>query len=163
MAERKKGDPKDAQFIEWRNQTIQQKREWHSYLSSETSTWGLETMKHIALVALAGLAGVFVLISTGDKVEPNTAFYCAGLFSAGSFLCVLGMYLGYLARWKNSQYQNKLLVILYANEIPEAKEYDSPASVIRIGLASDITGWIAAILTAIGGLLLFNELSLKLC
>jgi hypothetical protein len=152
-----KGDVNNPAFLDWKKDRVDGVKKWFQFLCVETSVWGLETLKHIALVSLSGLAGVFALLST-KNLDSHTAVTCARLFAIASGLCVLGMYFGYLSRGLHIDHQNELLSILYEDEMPSAEENRAPARVVWIGWASDTVGWIAAILTGTGGILLFNSL-----
>lgn len=66
-----------------------------SVTRAEVTNFGSETIKHIALICLAGLAGTFTIISTKDSGLLTTA---AILFATGSLCCIAAFYCGYRGR-----------------------------------------------------------------
>jgi hypothetical protein len=65
---------------------------------SESGAWGLEAIKHIAILGLAGLAGTFTLVAGNNTSDFESLKIAAVLFALGSVASVISMYLGYGAR-----------------------------------------------------------------
>ena len=152
-------DYKKAEYLKWRDLAIAQEREWHSHLTNEVTTWGMETIKHIALISLSGLAGVFVLISGTRNIDYHSALICAQLFALASISCVLAMYLAYCARSIYVSHQVEIINKLYRDVPITAEEHAQPKNCVRLSWAGDALGWFAAILVCIGGVLLFNVIN----
>ncbi len=137
---------------------IKLQNEEHDRNNKEYNLWSVETVKHIALISLAGLAGVFALM-TGNKVGQTEAFWSALSFACGSVLSTLSMYFAMKDRWHAMEQCNTLLRRIYAKDFPKPEEYERSRKVKAMGVLSEVTGWSGAICVLGGGIYLFTLLA----
>ncbi len=147
----------DPTYLEWNAATREFLMRGFEKVGAEREVWAIETMKHIALIALAGLGGVFALLGAA-KGNAKLIFWAATCFAVGSALCVVGMFIGAHIRNLYMSHIGRLLKRLTANEIFSQADFNEPASMKRWNLVANGLGWIAAILTAVGGIFLFQSL-----
>lgn len=130
---------------------------WHAHYNNEYTLWGLETIKHIALISLAGLGGVFALISSG-KMDSDLGVDPALLFASSSLCAIFCMYFAMLWRGFHGAQQLDLLTKVRGNKFPEPKEYEYSRKTRITSMLADALGWAAAILMIVGGVVLFYKL-----
>lgn len=144
----------------WAEQLAEARKTFFGLLTttlSEREVWAVETVKHIALVALAGLAGVFALLQA-NKGDARLAVWAALAFSLGSAVCVASLYLG---AWGRKQYAEKVLLPVLnkiaAGKMPEISDVKPPwlATMNRFIFG---VGFASALLTMAGGVILFLAL-----
>ena len=147
-------------FLKWQASTKGYVLEKHSDYAEGFSIWSLETAKHLALVALAGLAGVFAMVGN-NKFDPEKAVWPSGLFAVAIMLCLFGMYSAAQWRYHMANHQVHLLARLDRNELISQKDHIKPHKVRiwkRIGIAS---GWASLVFILIGGVSLFHQLGMR--
>lgn len=144
--------------LAWRSDALARAYQWHAHLTNEMTTWGIETMKHIALIALAGLAGVFALMSSSNNYSRAAAVTAAALFAITSGLCVAGLYAAYLDRCFCQRHQIKYIEKLHRNEVTTSEDYARPRLAVIFGWSADGLGWLSAIFVLFGGISLFQAL-----
>jgi len=131
-------------YLAWHADTLERQTFWYSHTVSETSAWGMETIKHLALVSLAGLTGTFALLST-NHMNRADSIIAGGGFALASILCCLSLYFGHLNRSLYAAHIRKTIQKLYAHTPLIQSDIDQPKSVKRIGHLSEILGWLSAI------------------
>lgn len=151
------GDSNNPAYIEWQAETRKWLLNLYEKTCAEREIWAVETLKHIALVALAGLGGVFALVGAG-RVNIAMAIWAAALFSLGSALCVIAMYIGSIIRGRYLQHFEQLLDRLSANEAFGTADFHEPTKVKFWNRTAQASGWTAAICTITAGIFLFQAL-----
>ena len=147
----------DPDYRAWNADTRQFLMNLYEKVAAEREIWVAETMKHIALISLAGLAGVFALLGS-QKVNQSDVYWPAVCFAASSVLCVAAMYVGVLIREGHLRRTGKLLVRLSKLDVLEDDDFQTPR-LIEIGnVIAVVVGWMAAAVALWGGILLFNAL-----
>jgi hypothetical protein len=129
----------------------------HMHFAQEATLWGLEAAKHIALISLAGLGGVFSLIAA-NKVGQLPATASVLCFAMASFLCLLSMYLTHLARLEAAR--NMLIRLQIARRQRAGTPIDGELvkKSDRLVLIGNSVAWVAVMLIIIGGIILYLDL-----
>ena len=130
----------------------------HGHRSNEYTLLGLETVKHVALVSLAGLGGVFALLS-GNKFSTDQLFGPAAWFALSTVFCIFCMYGGMVWRKYTMDHYNALLTRVYANDFPQSHEYGYNRKTRLVGYLADALGWLAFLSALAGGVMLFLTLA----
>lgn len=148
----------DASYLEWKKGAYQHQDAEYSRLASEMTVWQAETAKHIAILNLAGLAGVFALLSS-PRFSPEQLSTPAIIFAVSSVLAVLNMYVG--AELRSQQLGHCNAQIERLNKDDEKGYQANPDYKYRKhwNFASSIIGWGSMLLTLGAGYLLFVALS----
>jgi len=143
---------------EYRKEVSDNLIKWHAHYNNEYTLWGLEVMKHIALISLAGIGGVFALMTSVDFPRAH-ALLPAILFATSSLFCILCMYLAMVWRGLCAVRQHVLLARVRNNDFPNSKDYEYSSRVKITSGAGEACGWIAAVTMLAGGAVLFLRLA----
>lgn len=101
-------------------------KQWHTYGSQEwklRDDWILETVKHLAAINTAGLAGAVALFVTHQSFALKLAF---GVFGFGLLLAVIDLFVNAKAHYLNGMRANSLR--LSANQAKSWEDLDETAN-----------------------------------
>ncbi|WP_124529900.1 hypothetical protein [Burkholderia sp. Bp8991] len=121
--------------------------QWWERLSERSSTWDLETVKHLVVLNAAGLAGVATLLA-GAKL-PNPKWIGAATllgYGLGVVLAIVNMYLASVSfsRMLNEVKSRMVDVGDLSKSIDHV--YDRLTAGKRINVAGQVCGWASAML-----------------
>ncbi|WP_432260854.1 hypothetical protein [Cupriavidus sp. TMH.W2] len=130
---------------------------WREDHRSEHNVWTIETVKHLAFVNGAGLAGAAALYASTDaakKVSGLLGVPSAVFFAVGLAFAVLDMYfnsLGALARMKDLDARLRIWDTHPGPRQPEAKELLKDTTAGKLWFrGAELSGWLSAILFVFG-------------
>lgn len=142
---------------EWKNDILQSLDEWDDRNASEITLWGIETIKHVALISLAGLAGVFAVVGAGKS---SYGVLAAGvLFAISSILSTLCMYLAHLARLDISERIRDTREKIVSGKYQSPRDWVDDSTFEQYVFWGNGLGIVAAVLIVIGGASLFSSLA----
>lgn len=127
------------------------------------SEWTLETVKHLALINIAGMAGATALLQVAHWANRLSIRLALAFFFLGLILAVLDLYLNSLGYWAKLKDADRARL--------NASRSESSGELARHGVPSNsaglnffnwagATGWLSAIL-AITGCILIGALLFK--
>lgn len=149
-----------AEFYEHRGRVagaIADHERWQWEMQSE---WTVETVKHLATVNIAGIAGVAALL-TSENTSSNMLRWALISFTVGLLLALLDFWLNSMGYWKRATNIHKHVInaSIASNdfELSSAATITSDAGKDWFDVAVRV-GWTSALSAIIGGLLLGSAL-----
>ncbi len=133
--------------------------DWRNDHATEHNLWTLETVKHLAFVNAAGLAGAAALYSSTELAKKATGFFgipTTVFFALGLVLAVLDMYLNSLGALRRIHEVDGRLSAW--DKIGSPQQHDAtvllaPSAAGRwLFLGAAVAGWGSAILFVAGAL-----------
>ncbi|MEB2544342.1 hypothetical protein [Burkholderia cenocepacia] len=130
--------------------------QWWERLSERSSTWDLETVKHLVVLNAAGLAGAATLLA-GAKPPHSKWIGAATLlgYGLGVVLAILNMYLASVSFSRMLDEVKSRMVEVGDLSTPIAHVYDRLTAGRRINVAGQVCGWGSAVF-AIGSTLMIG-------
>lgn len=139
-------DPKENNYISALEQ-------YRSSLADLQSKWTLETVKHLALINIAGIAGATTLSQLNESTHIWSLRVAVIVFFAGLIFAVIDFYLNSIGYWvKLKDTDRARLSVSRSKTTEEASRHGWPnaqAGDVLFKLAA-LTGWLSA-LCAISG------------
>ncbi|QVN19582.1 hypothetical protein [Burkholderia pyrrocinia] len=121
--------------------------QWWERLSERSSTWDLETVKHLVVLNAAGLAGVATLLAGAKLPHPKWIGATALLgYGLGVAFAILNMYLASVSfdRMLNEVKSRMVEVGDLSKQIDHV--YDRLTAGRRLNVAGQVCGWVSAML-----------------
>ncbi|HDR9061244.1 TPA: hypothetical protein QDB03_002862 [Burkholderia vietnamiensis] len=121
--------------------------QWWERLSERSSTWDLETVKHLVVLNAAGLAGVATLLAGAKLPHPKWIGAATLLgYGLGVALAILNMYLASVSFGRMLNEVKSRMAEVGDLSKPIDHVYDRLTAGMRINVAGQICGWVSAIL-----------------
>lgn len=121
--------------------------DWWERLAERSSTWDLETVKHLVVLNAAGFAGAATLLAGSRELHPRWVG-CATLlgYGFGVALAILNMYLVSLSFARMLDEVKRRIVAIHDLTKPTDRLFDQLTAGRCFRIAGQICGWGAAIL-----------------
>ncbi|KVM18064.1 hypothetical protein WL05_16645 [Burkholderia ubonensis] len=127
--------------------------QWWERLSERSSTWDLETVKHLVVLNAAGFAGVATLLAGAKLPHPKWVGAATLLgYGLGVVLAILNMYLASVSFSRMLNEVKSRMVEVGDLSKPIDHVYDRLTAGRRINIAGQVCGWGSAVF-AIGSTL----------
>ncbi|KVU21218.1 hypothetical protein WK62_19725 [Burkholderia ubonensis] len=127
--------------------------QWWERLSERSSTWDLETVKHLVVLNAAGFAGVATLLASAKLPHPKWVGAATLLgYGLGVVLAILNMYLASVSFSRMLNEVKSRMVEVGDLSKPIDHVYDRLTAGRRINIACQVCGWGSAVF-AIGSTL----------
>lgn len=149
-------DASATEFRESRRRVTQVMADHERWQWQMQTEWTVETVKHLATVNIAGIAGVAALLASG-KTSPEILRWALISFTVGLLLALFDFWLNSKGYWKRAMSIRKHVlecsVASNEDELIKATEISDDAGKDWFDFAVSI-GWASAVVAVIGGLLL---------
>ncbi|HDR9010641.1 TPA: hypothetical protein QDB08_003628 [Burkholderia vietnamiensis] len=130
--------------------------QWWERLSERSSTWDLETVKHLVVLNAAGLAGVATLLAGAKLPHPKWIGAATLLgYGLGVVLAILNMYLASVSFSRMLDEVKSRMVEVADLSKPIDHVYDRLTAGRRINIVGQVCGWGSAVF-AIGSTLMIG-------
>ncbi|KVR54718.1 hypothetical protein WL65_20375 [Burkholderia ubonensis] len=127
--------------------------QWWERLSERSSTWDLETVKHLVVLNAAGFAGVATLLAGAKLPHPKWVGAATLLgYGLGVVLAILNMYLASVSFSRMLNEVKSRMVEVGDFSKPIDHVFDRLTAGRRINIAGQVCGWGSAVF-AIGSTL----------
>jgi hypothetical protein len=148
----------DPAYLEWKERNLEFYEKQYDSVGAESLVWMTEAMKHIALIDLAGLAGVFALLSN-NSYTGDALWLPAVLFAVSSVIVVAAMYTGAHTRDILQRHYVELITKLRNDKLSSSEQSSEPAWLNFWNKFAYVAGITSALLAIIAGLLLFKTMA----
>lgn len=121
--------------------------QWWERLAERSSTWDLETVKHLVVLNAAGLVGVATLLAGAKLPHPRWIGATTLLgYGLGVAFAILNMYLASMSFDRMLNEVKSRMVEVGDLSMPIDHVYDRLIAGRRINIAGQVCGWVSAML-----------------
>ncbi|MFJ1255959.1 hypothetical protein [Cupriavidus sp. CuC1] len=136
-----------AKEIAHRREVRELLTEWWERLNLLSSTWDLETGKHLVVLSAAGFAGVSTLLAGNKPLTPQWLGPATLLgYGFAVLLAVVNMYLAAISFHRMANEIKGRIALAGDWSESTAGIFDRPKAGRRLNIAGQVCGWISAVL-----------------